>query len=332
VFASSPPRISANLSPIDRAARNGSEEHLLEVAHADLLPRDRVPRPRRDDVTLAPTYSTGACSSDATTGLLIGVSLADSNYIPTLVSSPCTIWGLWAAAIGTVGVDGLLRARVDEGMITPDPLNRCAGWIRYNGILTAIWLGVLVLAPYVLPHLPATIVQVFAVFFVVIAGSQFFLELATFVSKALKGRRRTQFQVCLSLAVPIAFTRFLASRADVVPFQTLLDMFTPWLLIPLGVIGWVCWLTGSQLNREHPFRGFLIASAVLFVLCFISAMGMTTESDGEGSYAFLDPDKAKRARETGVYVWGFVLCVTVAYVALFLRWCRTQQSASPEIR
>ena len=215
-------------------------------------------------------------------------------------------------------------------MTVPDSLKSDTGRIRDNGILTAIGLGVLVFAPYVLPSRPATFVQALALLFVVIAGSQFFFHLATFVSKVLKGRRRTQFQVAVALAVPIAFTVFLASRADAVPLETLLDMLTPWLLIPLGVIGWVCWSAGSQLNREHPFRGFLIASAVLFVLCFMWSMGMTSESDGEDSYTYLDKEKAKRARETGEYVWRFVLYVTIAYVALFLRWCKTQPSASPQ--
>ncbi len=36
--------------------------------------------------------------------LVIGASLVGFNYIPELVSSPWTFWGVWAAAVGTVAV------------------------------------------------------------------------------------------------------------------------------------------------------------------------------------------------------------------------------------
>jgi hypothetical protein len=45
---------------------------------------------------------------------------------------------------------------------------------------------------------------------------------------------------------------------------------------------------------------------------------MTSDSDYDGgSNFFLDEEKAKRARESGEYVWKFVVYVTVAYVTLF---------------
>jgi hypothetical protein len=48
---------------------------------------------------------------------------------------------------------------------------------------------------------------------------------------------------------------------------------------------------------------------------------MVSESDydGEGSSFALDPEKARRARETGEYVWRFALYVTTAYLVLVLR-------------
>jgi hypothetical protein len=49
---------------------------------------------------------------------------------------------------------------------------------------------------------------------------------------------------------------------------------------------------------------------------------MISESDGVDSGWYLDPERAKRARETGEYVWRFVVYVTIAYVALFFGWRR----------
>jgi hypothetical protein len=211
-----------------------------------------------------------------------------------------------------------------------DPLNPPSGWVGYLGVLTAIGLAALVFATYVLPVRAGAIVGGIALFFVVVAGSQFLFHKLTDVSRALDGRRRTHFQVAVTLGIPTAFALYLASQADAVPFETLSRNFHWGLLIPLGLIGWICWAAGSQLDHEHSFRGFLIAAAILGVLCWLWSLGMTTESDydGERSSTYLDPKKAKRAKETGEYVWLFVLYVTTAYLALFLRLKWRQRKSS----
>ena len=38
--------------------------------------------------------------------LVIGVALVGFNYVPALAACRCTSWGIWIAAIGTVGVTG----------------------------------------------------------------------------------------------------------------------------------------------------------------------------------------------------------------------------------
>lgn len=200
--------------------------------------------------------------------------------------------------------------------LKPDP-----GWVRYLGALTALGLGVLLFASYVLPSRAAGIVSGLALFFVIVAGGQFLFHVATLVSKRLAGQRRMWFQVVVALAAPVAFTLVLAGRADVIPMETLWKMLTVRILIPLGIIAWACWFAGGQLNREHPFRGFLIAATILGVACLFWSAGMVSESDydGEGSIFYLDPGRARRARETGEYVWRFALYVTTAYLALLLK-------------
>jgi hypothetical protein len=206
-------------------------------------------------------------------------------------------------------------------MSASKPLTHDAWELRYLGALTVIGLSALLLAEYVLPSRAAAIVGSLALLLVAGAGGQFLFHMATLVSKALDGRRRAWFQVAVSLGAPLAFTVILVSRTDAVPLATLWRILSPWLLVPLAIIGWVCWAAGGQLSREHPFRGFVIAATVLGVLCFFWSAGMVSESDydGEGSSLYLDPERARRARATGEYVWRFVLYVTTAYLALLLR-------------
>jgi hypothetical protein len=206
-------------------------------------------------------------------------------------------------------------------MSTSDPLKLDTGWVRYLGVLTAIGFAALILAVYVLPARVASVVGAIALFFVIIGGGQFLFHVATLISHSLDGWRRTWFQVTVALVFPIAFTLILASRADAIPIGTLWRILTPWLLIPLGVIASVCWVAGDLLHREHPFRGFLVAAVILGVLCYFWSAGMVsqTDYDGESSSLSLDPEKARQARETGEYVWRFILYVSTAYLVLILR-------------
>jgi hypothetical protein len=91
-------------------------------------------------------------------------------------------------------------------------------------------------------------------------------------------------------------------------------MLEPWLLLPLAIIAWACWQVGRQVvGDEHPFQFFLIVAAALGLWCFLRSMGMFADSYGP------DSEAAKRARQTGEYVWAFALYVTTAYLVLLLR-------------
>jgi hypothetical protein len=148
------------------------------------------------------------------------------------------------------------------------------------------------------------------------AVAALFYHLATLVSVKLEGRTRTCFQVAVSLAVPIVLAFILSARVDALPFETLSRMLTPWLLLPLGIIGLIGWCGAMELNRNHPFRPFLVTSAVLFVLCWIWNSDMADIASS--SDPFLDRELVTRKKETGAYVYRYVLYVLAAYTGLFL--------------
>jgi hypothetical protein len=50
-------------------------------------------------------------------------------------------------------------------------------------------------------------------------------------------------------------------------------MFSAWYIIPIGIIAYASWVAASQLNKDHPFRGFLIAGAAIFVICYFGHKG-----------------------------------------------------------
>ena len=81
--------------------------------------------------------------------------------------------------------------------------------------------------------------------------------------------------------------------------------------------------TSDSLKPDSGWVRYLgILTAIgLGVLCFFWSVGMVSDSDydREGSSLYLDPEKAKRAKVTGEYVWRYVLYVTIAYLVLFLK-------------
>ena len=45
-----------------------------------------------------------------------------------------------------------------------------------------------------------------------------------------------------------------------------------------------------------------------------------SDYDDGGSGLYLDRERAQRARETGEYVWRYLIYVSASYAVLFYRW------------
>ena len=196
---------------------------------------------------------------------------------------------------------------------------------KATGLVALAGVLVLLLAEYLLPRRPAGIVGGLGLLMAVLAAPQCLFQSATLVSHALHGQRRRHFQVAVSLAVAALIGIFLVSRVDAMPVDTLWRFLTPWLILPLAIIATVCWHAGGTLDQEHPFRGFVIAAAIVGALCWFWTLGGTsgaTDSDEGGGGFYLDPEQAQRARETGEYVWLYLLYTSAAYSVLFYRWRR----------
>jgi hypothetical protein len=205
----------------------------------------------------------------------------------------------------------------------PEDLRSVRLHAKATGIAAVAAVLVLVVASYLLPQRAGVMVGGPALLVAVVAGAQSVFQTATLASQALQGQRRRQFQVWVSLGAPVLFSLFLVSRVDAVPVETLQGILTPWLVVPLGIIATVSWYAGGALDREDPFRGFVIAATVLAVLCWFWTAGMTSgDSDYEdgGSGLYLDRERAQRVRETGEYVWRYLVYVSTSYAVLLYRW------------
>jgi hypothetical protein len=194
-------------------------------------------------------------------------------------------------------------------------LARAKSEARFFGIASAILLVLILLVP-------VKIVKAFALLGIAVTGWQLLFHGSTAISMTLEGEARRRFQVGVSLAVPGLLSLYFIKGATLVTFDGIFGhMLSAWYLIPLGIIGYVSWVAANQLDDQHPFRGFLIAVAVLFVICFMGYNGIYSAYDDytESSSTYIDREAAKRAAETGRYFGQFLVYVAVSYLAMLFK-------------
>lgn len=153
-------------------------------------------------------------------------------------------------------------------------------------------------------------------------GWLFLFHGSTVISMRLQGGARRRFQVVVAVLVPLGLSLFFLHEANESSFSQMVRTFwTPWLLLPLVVFGYISWQSANQLDRDHPFRGFIIASVVLFVFCLFGYLGIYSEYDQqtETSMQYIDKEAAREARETGRYFVQYLLYVTTCYAALLAK-------------
>lgn len=186
---------------------------------------------------------------------------------------------------------------------------------RFFGVGSVVLLAVVLLVP-------VPIIKAFAMLGLAATGWQFLFQGSTAISLTLEESRRQQFQIVISLAVPAVFSLYFIKDTPTVTLQGVIGhMFSVWFFLPLSIIGYVSWLAADQLDKEHPFRGFLIACTVIFVICFTGYHGIHDEYDEytESSVTYTDKDAAKAAAQTGRYFGQFLLYVAVSYGAMLLK-------------
>lgn len=186
---------------------------------------------------------------------------------------------------------------------------------RFFAIASAVLLVVVLLIPSRVLTAFLLIPLAYTVWMLIFHGT-------TVVSMLLHGGRRTAFQLAVAIVVPGVLSLYFIQRApELTAYGVLSHMFSPWYLIPLGIIGYISWHAGDQLDQEHPLRGFLIANAVLFVICILGYYGIYLEDDEqtETSLSYLDKEAAALAAHSGRYFGQFLIYIAVAYAGLLAR-------------
>ncbi len=166
---------------------------------------------------------------------------------------------------------------------------------------------------------PITIVQAFALLGLTVTGWLFLFQGSTAISISLAGVARRRFQIAVVVVVPLLMSLyFLEDATAISPQSAVGHMVSPWSLLPIAVIACASWITADQLDRDHPFRGFLVACSILFIICYMGHNGIHSEHDDytDSSYTSIDKEAAAQAAESGRYLGQYLVYVVVSYAAM----------------
>lgn len=170
---------------------------------------------------------------------------------------------------------------------------------------------------------PIMVVRLYASLFLFITFWLFIFHGATIVSLHLGGTRRTCFQIAVSLAFPMVLSLYFIHDVSMLSLKNAAETInSAWLLIPVAFIGYMSWVGADQLNRDHPFRGFLIASTIVFFICYFGHHGIYYEGDPERGARFIIYYKEVSgiSAQSGGYFILYLMYVAVSYGAMLLRY------------
>jgi len=230
--------------------------------------------------------------------------------------------------------------------------------VRSDGILAAICA--LITAFWFIPFLPFKIIAVIAMFGLVGNGWLFLFHGSTVISMLLQGRPRLLFQIFISIVTPILFSIYFLKDVQSITVEGInVFIFKGWIWVlpPIGIVGYFSWIASKYLDRNHPFRGFIIASTIIFVICFLSRHGGIYNGSDYDAYGYneidsievlndepkevqTDDTKEKKGLRNlypfgtqeehdshkedvqgGFYLFLYIRCVAISYIAMFLGMC-----------
>jgi hypothetical protein len=144
----------------------------------------------------------------------------------------------------------------------------------------------------------------------------------TWMSVLLSGDFRKWFQVIVSVLVPAVLSILFFHQAETLKINLVSASFNSnWTWIQVAFMVLACWWLSENLNKDHPFRGFLVISIVLFVMLYFKHMGGFTAHDeyDDSSSMYFDKEKSAVFAQTGRYGMWFVLDICLCYLTMLIR-------------
>jgi len=198
------------------------------------------------------------------------------------------------------------------------------------GIAFSVATVVLVAFYIVLPAGPAKALSLIAALF---TGFGVVWNATKLAARSLSGAG--QFGLAIAVLGPalVAMVLYLLRTVPEPSLAQIFESFDNELdVLPIAFICLAAWLLGNDLNRLHPFGGFLVAFAVISVVCYFKNTGGYADAEVAEDFGWWNAD-AWYAQATGESFGQFILYISAAYIALFARmiWRRRQVARARQL-
>ncbi len=193
-----------------------------------------------------------------------------------------------------------------------------------EGKFTAVLIVLLVIFAVILPFLFEKekwllFISAFFGLGIIWCGSQLLFHATTLFVSKFEGNQRNLVQIFIALISPTVLSLYFLSQANRIGADTILGYWSSyWTLFPVGLACFVAWAATPQLDKQFPFRGYLIATAICFVIAFLGHHGFVSYDSlyDESSVWGLDKSLARSRQNSGMYLGRFVVEVAAIYVVL----------------
>lgn len=203
--------------------------------------------------------------------------------------------------------------------------------LEYNFIETkffAISLAVLIVAYLIPSHF---FIKALLLIGIIICAGKLFFHGTTYISVLLGGKKRAFFQASVAITVPLIYCWYLYTPTKEFNSSIYINyILNLQFLMTLGLIIYVSWISTSLLDREHPFRGFIISSSIIFAFSFAGNNGYYPSVDDftDSMTFYQNREWAKAATDSNLYVAVYLTEVTISHLIMYIKMSHSRQNSN----
>lgn len=165
---------------------------------------------------------------------------------------------------------------------------------------------------------PSPSIQTLVVLALIGTGSFFVFHASTWVATGLTGFKKNVFQWAVVLTAPLILSIFFIMEAYPLSVEGVLSGYSWWFLIQLTFFAFVAWHAASQLDEKYPFRGYLIAAGLLFIINFLWHIGLSSGDDLDGG-SYFDFERWASNRQSGRYFLNYLTNCGTVYCFMYFK-------------
>lgn len=213
-------------------------------------------------------------------------------------------------------------------MSEQSPTQKAAIALKKNAIIFGVSLVVLIISRFAL-------LTAFAVIAVAVTGWLLVFYGASLASYRLTGRARRNFNIAVSLIVPLLMSLyFVKDVTHPSPGGLFGILLYPWLWVMAAVLAALAWAAADQLlDVEHPCRAFLGASVIVWVILCGGYNGIHYGDNDDWLYSGTDDNYVAVVHDTGRVFGQYLVYIAATYAAMYvnLRKHRRAQASARQI-